>query len=37
MAPLPLLVVGELFLGAVIFAYQVDVFKVPVFHRLGFN
>ena len=37
MAPLPFLVVGEIFLGAVIFAFLVDVVKIPVFHRLGFN
>jgi H+-transporting ATPase len=35
MAPLPLLVIGTTLLGAVVFAFVVDVVKVPVFHRLG--
>jgi H+-transporting ATPase len=34
MAPLPLLLVGETFLGAVAFAFLVDIVKVPVFNRL---
>lgn len=34
MAPLPLLVMGGTLLGAVIFAFLVDIVKVPVFHRL---
>jgi H+-transporting ATPase len=34
MAPLPLLVIGGTLLGAVIFAFLVDIVKVPVFHRL---
>jgi H+-transporting ATPase len=35
MAPLPLLVIGTTLLGAVVFAFVVDVVKVPVFNRLG--
>ncbi|MGB9433717.1 MAG: HAD-IC family P-type ATPase [Candidatus Acidiferrum sp.] len=34
MAPLPLLLIGGTLLGAVIFAFLVDIVKVPVFHRL---
>jgi H+-transporting ATPase len=35
MAPLPLLVMGETLMGAVVFAFMVDIVKVPVFTRLG--
>jgi H+-transporting ATPase len=34
MAPLPLLVMGETLVGAVVFAFMVDIVKVPVFNRL---
>jgi H+-transporting ATPase len=34
MAPLPWLVMGGVLLGAVVFAFMVDVAKVPVFNRL---
>jgi len=34
MAPLPLLVMGGTLLGAVAFAFLVDMVKVPIFHRL---
>ena len=34
MAPLPLLVIGATLAGAVVFAFVVDVVKVPVFRRL---
>jgi H+-transporting ATPase len=34
MAPLPLLVIGATLAGAVVFAFAVDVVKVPVFRRL---
>jgi H+-transporting ATPase len=35
MAPLPLLVMGGTLLGAAVFAFVVDVVKVPVFRHLG--
>jgi H+-transporting ATPase len=35
MAPLPVLVISGTLAGAVVFAFIVDIFKVPVFHRLG--
>lgn len=35
MAPLPLLVMGGTLVGAVVFAFLVDIVKVPVFNRLG--
>jgi H+-transporting ATPase len=35
MASLPLVVVGGTFAAAVVFAFLVDIAKVPVFHRLG--
>jgi len=35
MAPLPLLVMGGTLVGAVVFAFMVDIFKVPVFNRLS--
>jgi H+-transporting ATPase len=35
MAPLPLVVVGGTFAAAVVFAFLVDIAKVPVFNRLG--
>ncbi len=35
MAPLPLLAIGGTLVGAVVFAFLVDLAKVPVFHRLG--
>jgi H+-transporting ATPase len=35
MAPLPLLLMGGTLVGAVAFAFVVDIVKVPVFHRLG--
>jgi len=35
MAPLPLIVMGGTLMGAALFAFTVDVVKVPVFHRLG--
>ncbi len=35
MAPLPLLVMGGTLVGAVVFAFVVDIFKIPVFNRLG--
>jgi H+-transporting ATPase len=34
MAPLPLLVVGGTLVGAVVFAFMVDIVKVPMFNRL---
>ena len=34
MAPLPWMVMGGVLLGAVVFAFMVDVIKVPVFNRL---
>jgi hypothetical protein len=34
MAPLPLLVMGGLFAGAIVFALAVDIVKVPVFNHL---
>jgi hypothetical protein len=34
MAPLPLLVIGATLVGAVVFAFLVDIIKVPVFNRL---
>ena len=34
MAPLSLLVMGGTLVGAVVFAFMVDIFKVPVFKRL---
>jgi H+-transporting ATPase len=34
MAPLPLLVMGATLAGAVVFAFLVDIIKVPVFNRL---
>ena len=34
MAPLPLLVMGGTLVGAVVFAFMVDMVKVPVFNRL---
>jgi H+-transporting ATPase len=34
MAPLPLLVMGGTLVGAVVFAFMVDVVKVPVYRRL---
>jgi len=34
MAPLPLLVMGGTLAGAVVFAFMVDIAKVPVFNRL---
>jgi H+-transporting ATPase len=34
MAALPLIVVGESLLGAIVFAFLVDIAKVPVFTRL---
>jgi len=34
MAPLPLLVMGATLVGAVVFAFLVDIIKVPVFNRL---
>jgi H+-transporting ATPase len=35
MAPLPILVMSGTLVGAVMFAFFVDIFKVPVFRRLG--
>jgi H+-transporting ATPase len=35
MAPLPILVVGEILVAAVGFAFLVDFAKVPVFRRLS--
>jgi H+-transporting ATPase len=35
MASLPLVVVGGTFGAAVVFAFLVDIAKVPVFNRLG--
>jgi H+-transporting ATPase len=35
MAPLSLLVVAEILIGAVVFAFILDFIKVPVFNRLG--
>ena len=35
MTPLPLLVIGATLVGAVVFAFVVDIVKVPVFNRLG--
>jgi H+-transporting ATPase len=35
MAPLPLLVMGGTLLGAVLFAFIVDIVKVPVFKSVG--
>ena len=35
MLPLPVFVIGGTFLAAVVFAFIVDLAKVPVFHRLG--
>jgi H+-transporting ATPase len=35
MAPLPILVMSGTLAGAVMFAFFVDIFKVPVFRRLG--
>jgi hypothetical protein len=35
MAPLPILVMSGTLAGAVVFAFFVDIFKVPVFHRLS--
>jgi H+-transporting ATPase len=35
MAPLPVLVMCGALAGAVVFAFLVDIVKVPVFHRLG--
>jgi hypothetical protein len=34
MAPLPLVVIGAMFAGAVAFAFLVDFIKAPVFRRL---
>ena len=34
MAPLPLFVMGGTLLGAAVFAFLVDMVKVPIFHRL---
>jgi hypothetical protein len=34
MAPLPLFVVGGTLVGALVFAFMVDIVKVPVFNRL---
>ena len=34
MAPLPLFVMGGTLAGAVVFAFVVDIVKVPVFKRL---
>jgi hypothetical protein len=34
MAPLPVVVIGAVFAGAVAFAFLVDFVKVPVFRRL---
>jgi hypothetical protein len=34
MAPLPLFVMGETLVGAIVFAFLVDFVKVPVFNRL---
>jgi hypothetical protein len=34
MAPLPFLVMGGMFAGVVVFAFMVDIVKVPVFNRL---
>lgn len=34
MAPLPLLVMAGTLVGAVVFAFMVDIVKVPVFNRL---
>ena len=34
MAPLPLLVMGGTLVGAVVFAFMVDIAKVPIFNRL---
>jgi H+-transporting ATPase len=34
MAPLPLRVIGGTLAAAVVFAFAVDITKVPVFHRL---
>jgi hypothetical protein len=35
MAPLSLLVMGGTLVGAAVFAFIVDIIKVPVFNRLG--
>jgi H+-transporting ATPase len=35
MAPLPLLVIGTTLVGAVVFAFLLDIAKAPVFKRLG--
>jgi H+-transporting ATPase len=35
MSPLPLFVMGALLAGAVVFAFALDIVKVPVFNRLG--
>jgi H+-transporting ATPase len=37
MAPLPLIVVGGILVGAVAFAFILDFVKVPVFNRLGIS
>jgi H+-transporting ATPase len=34
MAPLPVFVVGGILVAAAVFAFIVDLAKVPVFHRL---
>jgi H+-transporting ATPase len=35
MAPVPVVMVGEILVAAAVFAFIVDFAKVPVFHRLG--
>jgi H+-transporting ATPase len=35
MAPLPLLAMAGTLVGAVVFAFMLDIVKVPVFNRLG--
>jgi hypothetical protein len=35
MAPLPLPVLARVLVGTVVFAFLVDIAKVPVFKRLG--
>jgi len=37
MVPLSVVVVGEMFVAAVVFAFLADLAKVPVFRRLGIN
>jgi hypothetical protein len=34
MAPLPILIVGKIFVAAVVFAFVLDFAKAPVFKRL---